>query len=621
MATSETQPSAADRHRATWAKLRAQLRVLRRSWVRNNDLGLVVTAAAVGALVGLGVVATHELVAALHHLFFGVSLDEHLSSAEDIAWWRVLLVPLVGGLAYGLFVHLARRFWSGDIVDAIEANALYGGRMSLADSLRLTVYTVFSVGVGGSVGLEAAYTQLGAGFGSWLGQQLRLRRNDLRTFVGCGAAAAIAAAFNAPLAGAFYAFELVIGSYTLATLAPVASAALVGTLVERQLRGSEPIFVVYQHLALNAPHYLLLALVGIGAGILGILAMIGVTMVETWFQRLELPGWLRPAAGGGLLASMAVIYPQVLGSGQGGIIVALTTGYALPLLLGLLAAKLVGSAVSIGGGFRGGMFSSSLFLGALFGSVFAAIVRLYTPSLIPDPVLFALAGMGAVGAAVVGAPITMVLLVLEVTSDFEATIGVTAAVVLASFVVRHWFGYSFATWRFHVRGVAVRGGHDVGWLQDLTVARVMRRGAPIAAKDMPVEELRAAYPPGAAKYLYLIDEQQHYAGVVDLHEVHSDAKGGETAPAVAADLVADQTHYLLPGQPLRLALDLFAAADAEALVVLDNAVDRHILGYLTEAYALRRYNRELEERRREELGESEVFSPPPVVGAEARNAE
>jgi CIC family chloride channel protein len=142
----------------------------------------------------------------------------------------------------------------------------------------------------------------------------------------------------------------------------------------------------------------------------------------------------------------------------------------------------------------------------------------------------------------------------------------------------------------------------------------MRRDAPIISKDLSIEQAQATHPVGAAKYLYLVDEHQRYAGVIDLHDVHSAVPRPDALPPVAADLVADRTHFLLPQQTLRLALDLFAAADAETLVVLDNAVDRRILGYLTEAYALRRYNRELEERRREELGESEVFSPPPLVG-------
>ena len=399
-------------------------------------------------------------------------------------------MPSLGGLAYGLVAYLIRRWRPRDIVDAIEANALYGGRMSLPDSLRLTLLTILSGGVGASVGLEAAYTQFGAGIASWLGQALRLRRSDLRTFVGCGAAAAIAAAFNAPLAGAFYAFELIIGSYTLATLAPIAIAALTGVLVERQLFGAEPIFIVYDHSELFAIDYVLLA----GLGIVG-------------RDRHRRDG--RRHGGRGLgpphrLAGLAAPRPRRAGARppraalpadprqrpwrhrhDGGV------GLSFPVLIGLIVAKLSASALSVGSGFRGGMFSSAIFLGSLFGRAAGVALAFAFPWLAPHMTVFVLAGMGAVAAAVVGAPITMILLVLELTADFPATIGVTTAVILASFTVRHWFGYSFATWRFHVRGVALRSPHDIGWLQDLVVGKVMRRDPAIAPTDSAAPAARA----------------------------------------------------------------------------------------------------------------------------------
>ena len=590
-------------------ELRTRLRIFARARIRNSDIGLIVLSAVIGGLVGLGVVGVQVLVRLLHSALFGVAFDAHLSERITIAWWRILGVPAVGGLLYGGFAWLLRRWRPGDIVDAIEANALYGGRMSLLDSLRLTVLTVLSAGIGASVGLEAAYTQLGSGIASRIGGLCRLRRADLRTFVGCGAAAAIAAAFNAPLAGAFYAFELIIGSYTLATLAPVALAALTGVLVERQLFGPEPIFLVYDHIELGATEYILLAGLGVLAGALGIAAMTGVTFVEGWSRRLEVPSWLRPAAGGVVLGGMAVFYPEILGSGHGGIVTTVSFGFDFVALLGLIVAKLFASALSIGSGFRGGMFSSSLFLGSLFGSALGSLAASALPSIATAKTVFILAGMGAVAASVVGAPVTMILLVLEATADFSATIGVTAAVIVASFTTRHLFGYSFATWRFHLRGVALTSPHDVGWLQDLTVGRLMRHDARTVPHGMSLRELRTRFPVGGSKYAFAVDETGQYAGIIETNEVN----GTELDPRLdvlrAADLAHGVAYFLLPAQPVRVALDLFVAADVEVLPVLAGAADRRILGYLTEAYALRRYNRELEARRREEIGEDELFSP------------
>lgn len=593
---------------STLVKARARLWV--RHNIRNSELGLCITAAIIGAVIALGVALTRFGVALLHHELFAVPWDGHLSGDVRIERFRLLLVPALGGLLYGIVAYLLWRWKPRDIVDAIEANALHGGHMSLSDSIRLTGLTVLSAGVGASVGLEAAYTQLGAGTASRIGRYLHLRRGDLRTYVGCGAAAAIAAAFNAPLAGAFYAFELIIGSYTLATLVPVVLAATFAVLVEREIIGNEPIFIVYNHIDLTLPHYVSLAVVGFIAGLIGIVAMIGVTFVEQWSKRASLPTWARPALGGVVLGNVAWFFPQILGSGHGGIEYTIShspQSYELPLLLGLVAAKIAGSAISIGTGFRGGMFSSSLYLGALYGAAVAVIVQRLAPWAAASDTVYILAGMGSLAAGVVGAPMTMIFLVLESTTDFSATLGVTAAVVASVLVVRHWFGYSFATWRFHLRGVALHSPHDIGWLHDLQVANLMRRDFAVVPLDQSLAELCRQFPIDASIRVFAVDEKGRYGGYIDLPEAHAAVYRDGAEEMSVANVARGAEHFLTPGQPIRETLDHFIASAAESLAVVDNPRDRRVQGYLSEAFALRRYYRELEARHSEELGDDELF--------------
>jgi CIC family chloride channel protein len=579
--------------------------------VRDSDIGRAVLAAAIAVVIALGVALTRVGVHALHHFLFGVAIEAHLSDAETIPMWQRLLIPSAGGLIYGLIAAALWRWRPCDIVDPIEANALHGGRMSLLDSLRLTLLTVLSGGVGASVGLEAAYSQLGSGTASAIGLRFKLRRSDLRIFVGCGAAAAIAAAFNAPLAGAFYAFELIIGGYTLAALVPVAVAAVVATVMTRALFDEQPIFIVVAPADIVAHHYPVLALIGVLAGLLAIAVMVGVTQVERVLRLLALPNWARPALGGLLLGGGALAFPQILGSGHGGIVQMLAPGGAgqeLPLLLGLLAAKAAASAVSIGSGFRGGMFSSSLFLGALFGAACALAAGWVLPGSPSDNVILILAGMGAVGAGVIGAPMTMIFLVLETTADFQATMAVTVAVIAAALTVRRLFGYSFATWRFHLRGVAVYSPRDIGWLRELRVAKLMRRDFVLVPGTMPLAELRRQFPITESRRVFAVDASGAYRGHVDLIEAHAIAPDdGSGDPAVAA-VVRAAAYFLTPGQPVREALDVFVEAAEEVLAVLDNPRDRRVVGYLTESFALRHYYRELEARHREELGEEGLFT-------------
>jgi CIC family chloride channel protein len=575
--------------------------------LRDSELFVLVLALATGVAAGLGVVLINLVLGVVRHLAFDIPFGAHLSEITSGEPARTVLMPIIGGLLVGLTAMLLRRWRPREVVDAIEANALFGGRMSLGDSAGLVWVTILSGGFGASVGLEAAYTQLGAAVASRIGRAVGLRRDDVRLLVGCGAAAAIAAAFNAPLSGSFYAFELIIGSYTLQALAPVGIAALTAVLVVRALFASSPIFVVWHDIALTPADYLAFFGMGLASAGLGILTMKGVTSTETLFRTQAVPRWARPALGGLILGVIAVPFPQVLGSGHGGILEVLHGGFGLIFLGGLVVAKIIGSAVSIGSGFRGGLFSSSLFLGALFGSFVGALLARVEPNFAADPLIYALVGMGAVAAAIVGAPMTMIMLVLETTGDFSATIGVMVGVVTAAIAVRHWFGYSFATWRFHLRGLAIRSPEDVGWINELFIGPMMRRDPAVISGDLSLDELHLRYPAGSTKQVFVVDGDGRLSGIVDPAETQGVA--GKDEPEAVGDLVAAPPAYLLPGDDLRTALNRFSEAAQETLPVIDNVEGRRVIGYLSEAYALRRYAHELERHRGSRPDDAGIFSP------------
>jgi chloride channel protein, CIC family len=592
----------------------------REARLRDSELFLLVLALATGIAAGLGVVVINLALGLVRKIAFDIPFGAHLSEVTGIGPPRVVLMPIAGGLLVGLTATLLRRWRPREVVDAIEANALFGGRMSLSDSIGLVWVTILSGGFGASVGLEAAYTQLGAAMASRLGRNIGLRRDDVRLLVGCGAAGAIAAAFNAPLSGSFYAFELIIGSYTLQALAPVGISALTAVLVVRSLFASNPIFVVWHDTGLTPADYAAFFAMGLAAAGLGIATMKGVTSTERLFRARAVPRWARPALGGLILGLLAVPFPQVLGSGHGGILQDLHGGFDLTFLAGLVVAKIIGSAVSIGSGFRGGLFSSSLFLGALFGSLCGGLVVQFAPHLAADPLIYALVGMGAVAAAIVGAPMTMIMLVLETTGDFSATIGVMVGVVTASFAVRHWFGYSFATWRFHLRGLTIRSPEDVGWINELLVGPMMRRDPAVISAGLPVDELHQRYPAGSTKQVFVVDDDGRLSGILDPAETH--AAAGTDEPETVGELVAAPAAYLLPSDDLRTALNRFSEAMQETLPVIDNAEGRRVIGYVSESYALRRYAYELERHRGSRPDDAGIFSPAAGdVSMEARDPQ
>jgi CIC family chloride channel protein len=571
-----------------------------RAFVRARETSVVILAALVGALAG-GVVAVMGIgVDVLHTLFFGLAPGERLSARFALPPLYAFSVPCAGGLAFGIFAVLIARKRPAREVDPIEANALHGGRMSFRGSLIVALQTVWSSGVGASVGLEAGYTQFASGIASRIGQGFRLRRSDLRILVGCGAAGGIAGAFGAPLAGAFYAFELVIGSYSVTSLAPVGISALVGYLVARAFAPAE-VGIITPDVTRIAGHDLVLAgALGLFAACFGIILMRGVALCEALLIRLRIPAPIRPALGGALVGLLALVSPQVMSSGHGALHLAGVLDRPLETVALLFVLKAAASIVSLGSGFRGGLFFASLLLGALGGHIFAAGLNMAAPTVGFDPNSYAIIGMSALAASVIGGPLTMIFIALEMTGDLWLTTAVLVAVIISGQVTRETFGYSFATWRFHLRGETIRSAADIGWIRDLTVGRMMRHDVVTVMADMPLAEFRQAFPLGSAGQVIAVDEQGRYAGLVIVPEAYA----AELPDSLTVRAIARQADdMLLPTMTVQDAVAAFDRTETEALVVVDSIETRRAIGLLTEAHALRRYSAELELRRRELLGE------------------
>lgn len=570
-----------------------------RAIVRARESSVIVLAALVGALAGLAVAGMGELVSLLHQGFFGLDPGERLSGRVALDPLRAVLTPTLGGLLFGLVsAYIARR--RGTEVDPVEANALHGGRMSMRGSLIVAAQTVWSSGIGASVGLEAGYTQLASGIASKIGQAFRLRRSDMRVLVGCGAAGAIAGAFGAPLGGAFYGFELIIGSYSIAGLAPVGLASLLGYLTA-QIFSFDRLGIDTGAMSSLAVRDIVIAGgFGLLAAAFGIALMRGVAACESLFTKARVKPALRPMLAGALVGLLALISPQVMSSGHGAL--HLTGIFKLPLeMIALIfVLKSIASIISLGSGFRGGLFFASLLLGALGGQLFAVGLNAVWPGLNANPDAYAIIGMSALSVAVIGGPLTMTFIALETTGDLWLTTAVLIAVIVSMQVTREFFGYSFTTWRFHLRGETIRSAADVGWIRDLTVAQMMRADVRTTPVEAPISAFREQFPLGSTNQVIAVDEDGRYAGMVIVAEAHA-----AELPATAAlrDILHHQDHMLLPQLTAKEAIAAFERFEAEALVVVDSVERRQAIGLLSEAHALRRYSDASERQRRALLGE------------------
>jgi CIC family chloride channel protein len=432
-----------------------------------KNIYLLIMTAIGGIAIGLMIAGIRLTVSFMQNIIFGTNIN--LQNVIYIASWRIVCVTVIGGMLLGLLLAVVTYFKCHIIVDPVEANALKGGHMSLRESLTLVGLSMWSIIIGGSVGFEAAVTQLGAGFLSFIGQKLMLERRDLRILVSCGTGAGLAAIFSAPLAGTFYALELVVGGYALRALMPTLLASAMSSLVIYIVFGFQPIFLATIDEIPSLSHVPLAITIGFMAALVGITVMRGTTGFETFLSAVKLPIWLRPALGGLLLGLIIVQQPLVIGPSHGGINLILAEKISISSSALLLLAKIVATIVCIGTGFRGGLFSASLLLGAALGYIvhYLLIIPLFGHGIAPD--LTIIAGMAGVAASIIGTPMAIVLLMVETAGLHSGIITSAITVVTASYLTKRWFGYSFSTWRFHIRGSNLEGPRDVARLRELTL--------------------------------------------------------------------------------------------------------------------------------------------------------
>jgi CIC family chloride channel protein len=571
-----------------------------RALLRSNEFYLIPLALIVGTLAGAVVTLMAEIAQIAHVLIYGIPIDVRLSANTIINPWAAIIAPALGGLSLGIMEWSRRRLKISNAVDPIEANALRGGHLSMRDSVVVSGQTLISNGCGASVGLEAGYTQIGSGVASLLGRFFHLRRNDLRLIVGCGAAAAIAAAFGAPITGAFYACELIVGVYSVGSAAPILAASLAGALTAQWLGGA-PYSLEAPHVsAVGVEQYLALIGLALVTGGVGIAVMRSSPSFERLFGWL--PVWLRPVFGGVIVGGMAIVTPQVLAAGHGAMVLDLHHDMAIGLIAMIIGLKVTACLISLASGFRGGLFFASLFVGSLIGKFFAAVLLLVSPNFAIDPLVAMLTGMATLGVAIVGGPLTMSFLVLEMTRNVDVTAVVLAGCIVTSICVRFMFGHSFSTWRLHLRGETIRSANDVGWLRNLTVERMMRSDVGKVPSTTTIAATRGEFLLGSRPGIVVVNNADEYVGLVLLPDLYSNDLDSIADEIQVIELARLTDVVLLPDMNVRTAMATFDEAEAEMLAVVESADSRKVIGFLTESFARRRYVEEIDRATRGVLG-------------------
>jgi CIC family chloride channel protein len=567
-------------------------------WLRGSAPGLVPLALLVGAGAGGGAVGFRYLIIWFTELFTGrpdYSDAGRVPSPHfpGLGVFFVILVPVLGGLIYGPIVdRFAKETRGHGVPEVMLAIAEQGGRIGPRVAVVKSLASALCIGSGGSVGREGPIVQIGSALGSSIGRLLRISDARLRLLVACGAAGGISATFNAPIAGVFFALELILRDFATESFGVVVLASVTADVIGRAAFGSTSFLSLPAFHPAAPVEYLLYA----GLGILA--AVVGVAFTKVLYGTEDLldrvwhgSEWLRPAAGGVLLGLLLLGLPQMYGVGYPVLEAGIRGQYVLWFLLVLLAGKIAATSLTIGIGGSGGVFAPSLFMGAMLGSAYGLAAQHLFGGAIGPAGAYGLVGMGAVFAGAARAPITAVLIIFELTGDYTIILPLMTAIALAAGVSMLLSKQTIYTLKLHRRGIDVQRGTPTNLMQLLTVADAMQPLPAALTPNAALEVIIDRFATEGRDALPVADPDGTYRGTVIARDVEDSAR--DNALEATAGTLARAVPVLHPDQSLEQALGLLVRQDRSGLPVI-SPDDGRICGWLTHRDVLAAYNTQLQ---------------------------
>jgi CIC family chloride channel protein len=559
--------------------------------LRISNPGLLVLALIVGAGAGAGAVVFRWLITSFTHLFAGHGDYAGLGPVDNphvpaLGRWFVLLAPVVAGLLYGPLVHLfAREARGHGVPEVMYAVARRGGRIPPQVAGVKALASALCIGGGGSVGREGPIVQIGSALGSTLGSVVRVAEGRMRVLVACGAAGGIAATFNAPLAGVFFAMELILRDFTAQAFGMVVLASVTSSVIGRAAFGDAPFLHLPSFTVTHPVEYLLFAVLGVLAGAIGVAFTRVLYLVEDVCDRVwRGPEWLRPAIGGILLGGLLLVLPEMYGVGYPVLGRGVAGGYAVWFLLALLAGKMIATSLTIGIGGSGGVFAPSLFIGAMFGAAYGSVLHDAAPGLAGPVGAYGLIGMGAVFAGAARAPITAVIILFELTGEYTVILPLMAAIALAT-GVSHLLGRdTIYTLKLRRRGIDLDQSEPGTPLSRVRTSDVMQPiGATLSAETVLFD---ATDRLARSRYgqLPVVDADGAYLGIVTARTVADTLADGAHDQRTVGSVV-ERTSSVRADETVDVALELLESAASTAVPVLDET-GTEVVGWLTHQQVL-----------------------------------
>ena len=548
----------------------------------NEHTIMAVLAVAVGLAGGFGAVGFRYLIDFFQNLAYGSS-EELLNVVLALPWYLKVWVPAAGGLVVGPLVYFFAREAKGHgVPEVMEAVALKGGVIRKRVVFVKTLASAISIGTGGSVGREGPIVQIGSAIGSTLGQLLKVSQDRMRTLVGCGAAAGIAATFNAPIAGSMFALEVILGEFGLATFSPIVISSVVATAVSRAFLGDIPAFIVPAYELVSAWEFPLYFGLGLFCAVTGVTFTKVLYRIEDLFDDFKFPEYLKAIIGGMILGAGGLFFPQILGVGYGAIDLALMQKMALWLFLVLAVVKILATSITIGSGGSGGIFAPSLFLGAMAGGFFGVVVHQLFPTVTASSGAYSLVGMGAVVSATTHGPLTGILILFEMTGNYKIILPLMLSCIVANLFAGQLMKDSIYTLKLVRRGIDIREGKEVNVLKSMFVKDVMNRDVETIAEGSALEEMTDKISKSKFNSFPVLDAENKLAGILSFNDYNEaifdeDLKG----LVVARDLASENVVTVSVDDDLYTALGKISRKDFSTLPVVSPDDPAELVGIVT----------------------------------------
>ena len=454
-----------------------------KQWIKPNLSGFISSRQPLvwllGVLIGVGAgllaVIFRKSIGLVQFLWAGESGEVFLEKLQDVPWFYIFIAPVLGGLVVGLLLQFVLKIHrAGSVADVMEARHVSGRRIGFREGIWSAIVTVISLGSGASAGREGPVIHLGASFASSLASKVKLSEQSSRTLLAAGAASAVSASFNAPIAGVLFAHEVILGHYSMRSFVPIVLSSVSGTVLSRLLMGEETEFKLPSYEITSYLEFPAFFLLGVVCAIVAIIFQLSLFFADYTAKKVDVPIWIRPAIGGVVLGVIGVFFPQILGIGYETTNDALWSRIPLLLMVALLTLKIFATAVTYASRFGGGVFSPALYLGALTGGIFGAIATSVVPDMSSGQGIYAILGMGAVAATVIGAPISTTVIAFELTGGYALSIALLLTIAVSHGINQAIHGRSFFQWQLETRGLDVRGGPYRAMLRNLRVNAILK---------------------------------------------------------------------------------------------------------------------------------------------------